>query len=143
MPYATEVEYRAALAAYRALHKVFYRFYASVRAQHPGAWADQLPAAPDVLAADERDYESLVRELVPSVARLYAGPRQYVDRLTDTLRELGAKHAASPQTAFDALEVHHAYIDVDNIFQDLLREREHYPDVFDAAFSEGENQPPR
>ena len=45
MPYATEVEYRAALAAYRALHKVFYRFYASVRAQHPGAWADQLPAA--------------------------------------------------------------------------------------------------
>jgi len=46
MPYATEVEYRAALAAYRALHKVFYRFYASVRAQHPGAWADQLPADP-------------------------------------------------------------------------------------------------
>ena len=138
MPYATEVEYRAALAAYRALHKVFYRFHASVRAQHPGVWAEQLPAAPDVLAADERDYESLVRELVPSVARSYAGPRQYVDRLTDTLRELGAKHATSPQNAFDALEVQQAYIDVDNIFQDLLREREHYPDVFDAAFSEGE-----
>ena len=66
-----------------------------------------------------------------------------MDRLTDTLRELGAKHAASPQTAFDALEYTDAYIDVDNIFQDLLREREHYPDVFDAAFSEGENQPPR
>ena len=138
MPYATEVEYRAALAAYRALHKVFYRFYASVRAQHPGAWADQLPAAPDVLAADERDYESLVRELVPSVARSYAGPRQHVERLTDTLRELGAKHAASPQTAFDVLELHHAYIDVDKIFEDLLREREHYPSVFDDAFSEGE-----
>jgi hypothetical protein len=138
MPYATEVEYRAALAAYRALHKVFYRFYASVRAQHPGAWADQLPAVPDVLAADERDYESLVRELVPSVARSYAGPRQYVERLTDTLRELGAKHAASPQTAFDVLELHQAYIDVDKIFEDLLREREHYPSVFDDAFSEGE-----
>ena len=139
MPYATEVEYRAALAAYRALHKVFYRFYASVRAQHPGAWADQLPAAPDVLAADERDYESLVRELVPSVARSYAGPRQYVERLTDTLRELGAKHATSPLTAFDALVIHQAYIDIDNIFQDLLRERAHYPSVFDDAFSEGES----
>ena len=107
MPYATEVEYRAALAAYRSLHKVFYRFHASVRAQHPGAWADQLPAAPEVLAADERDYESLVRELVPSLARSYAGPRQYVERLTETLRELGAKHAAAPLVAFDALEAHH------------------------------------
>jgi hypothetical protein len=143
MPYATEVEYRAALAAYRALHKVFYRFYASVRAQHPGAWADQLPAAPDVLAADERDYESLVRELVPSVARSYAGPRQYVERLADTLRELGAKHATSPLTAFDALVMHQAYIDIDNIFQDLLHERAHYPGVFDGAFDEGEGPPPR
>ena len=143
MPYANEAQYRAALAAYRALHKVFYRFYTSVRAQHPGAWADQLPAAPDLLAADERDYEGLVREPVPSIARSYAGPSQYVERLSATLRELGAKHAASPQTAFDALVVHQAYIDVDNIFQDLLRERAHYPGVFDDALSEGEGQPPR
>ena len=54
MPYATEVEYRAALAAYRALHKVFYRFYASVRAQHPGTWADQLPAAAFIFSFKSR-----------------------------------------------------------------------------------------
>ncbi len=131
MPYATEAEYRAALVAYRALHEVFYRFYKSVRAQHPGAWADQVPGAPDLIAADERDYDAMVRELVPALSRSYAGPVQYVERLAETLRDLGVKHAASPRTAFDAVELHQAYIDIDNIFQDLLREREHYPSVFD------------
>ena len=142
MPYATEVEYRAALAAYRALHKVFYRFSKSVHAQHPGHWADEL-GAPELIAADERDYNNMVRDLVPALVRTHAGPSQYVERLAETLRDLGVIHAASPQTAFDAVVVHQAYIDIDNILQDLLREREHYPDVFDDAFSEGENQPPR
>jgi len=141
MPYATEVEYRAALVAYRALHEVFYRFYKSVHAQHPGAWAEQLPIDSDVIAADERHYDDMVRELVPAVARSYGGPRQHVERLADTLRELGVKHAASPQTAFDAVVLHQAYIDIDNIFEDLLREREHYPSVFDDVWTGGEGQP--
>jgi hypothetical protein len=137
MPYASGAEYRAALVAYRALHEVFYPFYKSVRAQHPGAWAEQLPVAPDLIAADERHCDDMVRELVPAVARSYGGPRQHVERLADTLRELAVKHAASPQTAFDAVLVHQAYIDIDNIFEDLLREREHYPSVFDDAWSGG------
>jgi len=143
MPYATEAEYRAALVAYRALHEVFYRFYKSVRAQHPGPWADQLPGAPDVIAADENDYDGMVNELLPALARSYAGPRQFVERLADTLRELGVKHAASRQIAFDAVAVHQAYIDIDNVFLDLLREREHYPSAFDAVWSGGDSQPPR
>ena len=142
MPYATGAEYRAALVAYRALHEVFYPFYKSVHAQHPGPWAEQLPGAADVIAADERQYDDMVRQLVPAVARSYAGPRQYVERLADTLHELGVKHAASPNTAFDAVVVHQAYIDIDNIFQDLLREREHYPSVFDDAWSGGDGQSP-
>jgi hypothetical protein len=136
MSYATEAEYRDALVAYRALHEVFYRFHKSVCAeQHASAATDHRHADKDALAVDERDYDAMVGELLPALARSYAGPRQYLDRLAETLRELGVKHAASRKAPFDALLTHQAYVDVDNILQDLLRERERYPGVFDEAFA--------
>jgi hypothetical protein len=136
MSYATEAEYRDALVAYRALHEVFYRFHKSVCAeQHASAATDHRHADRDALAVDERDYDGMVGELLPALARSYAGPRQYLDRLAETLRELGVKHAASRKAPFDALLTHQAYVDVDNILQDLLRERERYPGVFDEAFA--------
>ena len=136
MSYATEAEYRAALVAYRALHEVFYRFHKSVCAeQHAPAATDQRHADRDAIAVDERDYGGMVGELLPALARSYAGPRQYLDRLAETLGELGVKHAASRKAPFDALLTHQAYVDVDNILQDLLRERERYPGVFDEAFA--------
>jgi hypothetical protein len=136
MSYATEAEYRDALVAYRALHEVFYRFHKSVCAeQHASAATDHRHANSDALAVDERDYNGMVGELLPALARSYAGPRQYLDRLAETLRELGVKHAASRKAPFDALLTHQAYVDVDNILQDLLRERERYPSVFDEAFA--------
>jgi hypothetical protein len=136
MPYATESEYRAALGAYRALHDVFYRFHRSVCAQQPAPTAaDQGHVARDAIAVDERDYGGMVGELLPALARSYAGPRQYLDRLADTLGELGVKHAASRKTPFDALLTHQAYVDVDNILQDLLRDREQYPSAFDETFA--------
>jgi hypothetical protein len=136
MSYATEAEYRDALVAYRALHEVFYRFHKSVCAeQHASAATEHRHANSDALAVDERDYDGMVGELLPALGRSYAGPRQYLDRLAETLRELGVKHAASPKAPFDALLTHQAYVDVDNILQDLLRERERYPGVFDEAFA--------
>jgi hypothetical protein len=143
MSYATEAEYRDALVAYRALHEVFYRFHksvcpeqhASAATDHPSAATDHRHANRDTLAVDERDYDGMVGELLPALARSYAGPRQYLDRLAETLRELGVKHAASRKAPFDALLTHQAYVDVDNILQDLLRERERYPGVFDEAFA--------
>jgi hypothetical protein len=142
MVYATEAEYRAALVAYRALHDVFYRFHKSVRRQQPGPGSeDQRHGALEAIAVNERDYGGMVGELLPALAVSYGGPRQYVDRLADTLRELGVKHAASSQTPFDALLTHQAYVDIDNILQDLLRERERYPGVFDEAFAGGDAEP--
>jgi hypothetical protein len=136
MSYATEAEYRDALVAYRALHEVFYRFHKSVCAeQHASAATEHRHANTDALAVDERDYDGMVGDLLPALARSYAGPRQYLDRLAETLRELGVKHAASRKAPFDALLTHQAYVDVDNILQDLLRERERYPGVFDEAFT--------
>jgi hypothetical protein len=136
MSYATEAEYRDALVAYRALHEVFYRFHKSVCAPRPASAAtDHGHANRDALVIDERDYDGMVRELLPALARSYAGPRQYLDRLAETLEELGVKHAASRTAPFDALLTRQAYVDVDNILQDLLRERERYPSVFDEAFA--------
>ncbi len=83
----------------------------------------------------------MVGELLPALAASYAGPRQYVDRLADTLRELGVKHAASSHTPFDAVLTHQAYVDIDNMLQDLLRERDRYPGVFDEAFAGGDPEP--
>jgi hypothetical protein len=138
MAYATEAHYRAALLAYRALHDVFYRFHRGVHAQQHGpAAADERDGALDAIAVNERDYGGMVAELLPALARSYAGPREYMDRLTETLRELGVKHAASPEAPFDPVLTHQAYIDVDNILKDLLRERERYPGVFDEAFDGG------
>ena len=136
MPYATESEYRAALVAYRALHDVFYRFHKSICAQQPTPTAlDQRYGSRDAIAGDERDFGRIVGELLPALAQSYGGPRQYLDRLADTLGELGAKHAASRKSPFDALLTYQAYVDVDNILQDLLRERARYPSVFDEAFA--------
>ena len=136
MPYATEAEYRAALVAYRAFHDVFYRFHRSVGAQQAAPTAsDQRDGSRDVIAADERDFGAMVGELLPTLAQSYAGPRQYLDRLADTLGELGVKHAASRKAPFDALLTRQAYVDVDNILEDLLRERERYPSVFEEAFA--------
>jgi hypothetical protein len=137
MPYANEAEYRAAVVAYRALHDVFYRFHKGVRAQHAeaGAAGPVEQTTSEVLRADERDYGTLTRELLPALAAVYAGPRQFVDRLAETLLELGARHAASRRAPFDSRVTHQAYVDVDNILQDLLRERERYPQAFDDVFS--------
>ena len=86
------------------------------------------------MAANEREYGEMVGNLLPALDKSYPGPRQYIDRLTDTLRELGVKHAAaSRETPFDPLLTHQAYIDVDNILQDLLSEREQYPSAFDES----------
>jgi len=135
MPYATEAEYRAALVAYRALHDVFYRFHRSVCAeQHGPQTADRRHGTKEAIAANEHDYGDMVDKLLPALAHSYAGPRQYIDRLTDTLRELGVKHAAASQEPFDPLLTHQAYIDVDNILEHLLSERERYPRAFDEAF---------
>jgi hypothetical protein len=136
MPYATEAEYRAAIVAYRAFHEVFYRFHQSVCAQQSApASADPRHGARDAIAVDELDYGGMVGELLPALARAYAGPQQYLDRLAETLGELGAKHATSRKMPFDALLTHQAYVDVDNILQDLLRERERFPSVFDETFA--------
>ena len=135
MSYATEAEYRAAIVAYRALHDVFYRFHKSVCAeQHSPEMAEQQHGKEPV-AATEREYGEMVGLLLPALDKSYLGPRQYIDRLTATLRELGMKHAASSAEPFDPVLTHQAYIDIDNILQDLLREREHYPSVFDEGFA--------
>ena len=137
MPYATEAEYRAAIVAYRALHDVFYRFHKSVCAgQHSPEMAQQHDKEP--VAATEREYGDMVGHLLPALDKSYLGPRQYIDRLTATLRELGMKHAAASAEPFDPVLTHQAYIDIDNILQDLLREREQYPSVFDEGFAEPE-----
>jgi len=132
MSYANEAEFRAAVVAYRALHEVFYRFHKSVRAQ---AAAGAASATPDLLASNERDYGAMTRDLLPAVGRTFGGPAQFVERLGETLRRLGAHHATSRQTPFDVHLAHQAYIDVDNILEDLLRDRARYPRVFDLAFS--------
>jgi hypothetical protein len=135
MPYASEAEFKAAVVAYRALHVVFYRFQKRVRmGQTAGPSSPHSPGTPDQAAADQRDHASMVRELLPALAASYAGPPLFLDRLADTLRQLGDRHAAAPHAPFDAQLTHQAYVDVDNILQDLLREREHYPRAFDDAF---------
>ena len=136
MPYATEADYRAAIVAYRALHDVFYRFHHSVAAQQPDApMPDGRHGGMAAIAVDEQDYGGMVRELLPALVRSYGGPPQYLDRLVETFGELGEKHAASRKTPFDLHLTYQAYVDIDNILQDLLREREHYPAVFDQAFA--------
>ena len=135
MPYATEADYRATILAYRALHDVFYRFHHSVSAQQADPSAADGHHGLAAIAVDEQDFGGMVRDLLPALARSYAGPSQYLDRLVETFDELGAMHAASRKTPFDPHVTHQAYIDVDNILQDLLREREHYPSVFDDAFA--------
>jgi hypothetical protein len=143
MAYATEAEYRAALVAYRALHDVFYRFHRSVCAeQHSPETADRRHGTKEAIAENERDYRGMVDELLPALERSYDGPRQYIDRLSETLRELGVKHAAASQEPFDPLLTHQAYIDVDNILEHLLMERERYPGAFDEAFA-GRDDPRR
>ena len=144
MPYATEAEYRAAIVAYRALHDVFYRFHKSVCSeQHTHEMTERRPVTKDAIAANERDYGGMVGDLLPALERSYLGPRQYIDRLTDTLRELGVKHAAASAEPFDRVLTHQAYIDIDNILQDLLRERAQYPSVFDESFAESHVENPR
>lgn len=135
MPYATEAEYRAAIVAYRALHDVFYRFHRSVCAeQHDPATADPRHGTRDAIAMNEHDYGVMVGELLPPLAQAYAGPPEYLDRLAETLQRLGVKHAGASEQPFDAGLTHQAYIDIDNILKDLLREREQYPGAFDEAF---------
>ena len=135
MSYATEAEYRAAIVAYRALHDVFYRFHRSVCAeQHDPATADPRHGTGDAIAMNEHDYGVMVGELLPPLAQSYAGPPEYLDRLAETLRQLGVKHAAASEQPFDAGLTHQAYIDIDNILKDLLRGREQYPGAFDEAF---------
>jgi hypothetical protein len=143
MPYATEAEYRAAVVAYRALHDVFYRFHRSVCGHEPlrAAGGDRHHAARDAITVNEHDFGKMVGELLPALSRSYAGPQQYIDRLAETFRELGVKHAASSEEPFDALLTHQAYVDVDNILQDLLRGREPFPSVFDEAFAGGDTPP--
>jgi hypothetical protein len=137
MPYATEAEYRAAIVAYRALHDVFYRFHRSVCAgQHSPEMAEQGLDMKEPVAGIEREYGEMVSHLLPALDKSYLGPRQYIDRLTATLRELGMKHAAASAEPFDPVLTHQAYIDIDNILQDLLRERDRFPSVFDEAFAE-------
>ena len=135
MPYATEAEYRAAIVAYRALHDVFYRFHRSVCAeQHDPTPADSRRGTRDAIAVNEHDYGVMVGELLPPLARSYAGPPEYLDRLAETLQQVGVKHAAASEQPFDAVLTHQVYIDIDNILKDLLRERERYPSTFDEAF---------
>jgi hypothetical protein len=135
MPYATQAEYRAAIVAYRALHDVFYRFHRSVCAgQHDPTPADSGHGTRDAIAVNEHDYAVMVSELLPPLTQSYAGPPEYLDRLSETLRQLGVKHAAASEQPFDAVLTHQAYIDIDNILKDLLRERERYPSTFDEAF---------
>jgi len=136
MPYATEAEYRAAIVAYRALHDVFYRFHRSVCAgQHDSTPSDSRHGTTNAIAVNEHDYGVMVSELLPPLANSYAGPPEYLDRLSETLRQLGVKHAAASEQAFDAVLTHQAYIDIDNVLKDLLRERERYPSTFDEAFA--------
>jgi hypothetical protein len=135
MPYETEAEYRAAVVAYRALHDVFYRFHRSICAgQHATTPADSRHGTGDAIAVNEHDYGVMVSELLPPLAQSYAGPPEYLDRLAETLRQLGVKHAAASEQPFDAVLTHQVYIDIDNILKDLLRERERYPSTFDEAF---------
>ena len=135
MPYATEAEYRAAIVAYRAFHDVFYHFHRSVCAeQHNPATADPRHGTREAIAVNENDYGGMVGELLPALAQSYAGPPQYLDRLVETFRQLGVKHAAASDQPFDAVLTHQAYVDVDNILEQLLIERERYPSAFDEAF---------
>jgi hypothetical protein len=139
--YATEADYRAALKAYRALHEAFYRFYKIVRVHPPPP--DDPRAVLEAIATTEHDHRRMVGELLPALARTYGGPRHYVERLGDTLQTLGAQHVSSPQAPFDADLAHQAYIDVDNILESLLSERESYPAAFDAAFVDNGTDPAR
>ena len=137
MPYRDEAQDRAALEAYVALHDVFYRFHASVRVQHSrlGDRSAALPSDRDAIAADERDYALMTADLVPALARVYAQTSRYVERLAKTLDELGTHHAALQTARYDARLTNQAYVDVDNILQDLLCHRELYPRAFDEVYS--------
>ena len=141
MAYATEADYRAALKAYRAFHEVFYRFYRIVRVHPPDP--DDPRAVVEVIATTEQDHRRMLVELLPALARTYGGPRHYMERLGDTLLTLGGQHVLSPQAPFDADLTHQAYIDVDNILESLLSEREDYPAAFDDAFADNGTDPAR
>src|SRR5262245_38554440 len=134
VPYATEAELHAALTAYRAFHPVFYRFYKS--AHHPPVSTPDRPDAPkESIATAEQDYRNMLVELLPALARTYGGPRCYVERLDETLMQLGVQHASTPQFPFDRELTNQAYVDVDNILESLLCERANFPAAFDEAFS--------
>jgi hypothetical protein len=137
MAYRDEAQYRAALEAYLALHDVFYRFHARVRAQHAflGDRNAALPVDPDAIAEDERDYALMAADLVPALARVYADTSPYVERLAKTLEELGAQHGGLRTRPFDARLTHQAYVDIDNVLEDLLCHREMYPHAFDEVYS--------
>jgi hypothetical protein len=135
VPYATEAELRAALTAYRAFHPVFYRFYKSVH-HPPVSTPDHPDARSESIATAEQDYRKLLVELLPAVARTYQGPRRYVERLDETLMQLGVQHASASQSPFDAELTNQAYVDVDNILESLLCERANFPVAFDEAFSD-------
>jgi hypothetical protein len=137
--YATEADYRAALKAYRAFHEVFYRFYKIVRVHPPVATPDSPRAVPEAIVTIELDHRKMVVELLPALARTYGGPRHYVERLGETLLKLGTEHASSPWALFDAELTHQAYIDVDNILESLLSEREKHPTAFDDVFADNDN----
>ena len=134
MPYATEAELHAALTAYRAFHPVFYRFYKLVH-QPPVPTPDRPDARTESIATAEQDYRQMLVELLPALARTYGGPRRYVERLDETLMQLGVKHASAPQSPFDRELTDQAYVDVDNILESLLCERATFPAAFDEAFS--------
>ena len=120
MSYGTEAEYRAALRAYLALHEVFYRFH------------KRLSTTPSTgIAEGGRELTSMTDVLVPALAARYGGPPTHVARLAETLEGLSHSHAASPHAPFDARLAYQAYVDVDNILLDLLRNRAEYTAAVD------------
>ena len=128
MSYGTESEYRAALEAYRALHDVFYRFYKRLQT-----------ASPESVAAGRHDLATMIGTLMPNVAESYQGPRMHVERLAETLQELSAAHASTRNTSFDDRLAYQAYVDIDNMLRELLRNRQHYPATFDDVMADGAN----
>ena len=124
MSYGTEADYRAALVDYLALHEAFYRFHKRVNTAPPAG-----------IAECERDCRAMVQSLAPAVATSYRGPRIHVERLAETLKALEAAHASTPAASFDVRLTNQAYVDVDNMLQDLLRHREQYTAAFDDVMA--------
>ena len=138
MSYATETEDRAAwLPGHFTMCSI-----GSTRASVPSSTVLKWQSSSTVKGRWPRtngNYGEMVGHLLPALDQSYLGPRQYHRPAHGDAPR--ARHEARRlvREPFDPVLTHQAYIDMDNILQDLLREREQYP----ASSTRGSPSPKR